>query len=173
MTVGEIATRLVAITGDQSATVERLRHWTREGLMSPVEAHHSGTGRHRRYDQVAAYEAAVLTAIAAAGIHVAPARYLVATLALVRNALSMWQQPKGGKASPLFLEISHFIKPGMEPVLAIREGTTNHDDLQANLTITINLGQLFEDVTRSLIEATGLTETHAGRAATRAQRSKR
>ena len=110
--------------------------------MCPVEAHHSGTGRHRRYNRVAPFEAAVLTAIAAAGIHVAPARYLTAALALVRKAFPAWEQARG-EAFPLFLEIDHFTKPGPHPVVAIREGTAKHDTA-ADLTITINLGQLLK-----------------------------
>ena len=50
LTVGQIFEQLGPIAPDAAAAMrERIRHWTREGLLLPVNQHHAGTGRHRRY----------------------------------------------------------------------------------------------------------------------------
>jgi hypothetical protein len=49
LTVGQIAEQLGALAPDAAETRERIRHWTREGLLSPIASHHSGTGKHRKY----------------------------------------------------------------------------------------------------------------------------
>jgi hypothetical protein len=67
LTVGQIAEQLIALAPDAAETRERIRHWTREDLLSPVASHHSGTGRHRKYDASSVYDAAILNAVAQAG----------------------------------------------------------------------------------------------------------
>jgi hypothetical protein len=48
LTIGQIVERL---RPSNPATVfERLRHWTKEGLISPVDQHHSGTGTPKLYE---------------------------------------------------------------------------------------------------------------------------
>src|SRR5688572_14050394 len=68
ITVGQIVEQLGPLAPDPAAMSERIRHWTREGLLLPVDQHHAGTGRHRRYRAEAAYEAAILNALATAGL---------------------------------------------------------------------------------------------------------
>ena len=43
-TVGQIVEQLGPVAPDAGAMSERIRHWTREGLLLPVNQHHAGTG---------------------------------------------------------------------------------------------------------------------------------
>jgi hypothetical protein len=62
VTVSEIAGRIWR-TGDnmtEAQLVERIRAWTKEGLLMPVGEKNPGTGRHRRYPYSAVPEAMLL-----------------------------------------------------------------------------------------------------------------
>jgi hypothetical protein len=62
LTVGEIASRIWR-PGDnmsEAQLVERVRGWTKEGLLVPVGEKYRGTGRHRRYPYTAVPEAMLL-----------------------------------------------------------------------------------------------------------------
>jgi MFS family permease len=117
-------------------------HWTREGLLSPVGSPHSGTGKHRRYDGSSVYDAAILNAVASAGLHVVAEEYLLDALSRARRARRKWQ--RAGTRGPLWLEISHRgARSGT--AIAIHEGAV-HCDPDAELSIVINLAQIFADV---------------------------
>jgi hypothetical protein len=64
--------------------VVHVRHWTREDLLSPVASHHSGTGRHRKYDASSVSDAAILKAVARAGLHVVMQLYRLEALSAAR-----------------------------------------------------------------------------------------
>lgn len=146
LTVGEIAERLHAIAPDTPATVERIRHWTRENLLSPVDQQHAGTGRHRHYAEESVYESAILTAIANAGIPVVSQGYLTRALPLVRNALQKWQKAKkDGRDLPLFLIISRSVDEQTDPAVRIHEGIVKQDP-NAEISLTINLSRIFAHV---------------------------
>lgn len=62
VTVSEIARRIWRL-GDnmnEAQLVERVRAWTKEGLLVPIGEKNPGTGRHRRYPQSAVAEAMLL-----------------------------------------------------------------------------------------------------------------
>jgi hypothetical protein len=65
-----------------------------EGLRSPIASHHSGTGKHRRYDASSVYDAAILNAVARAGLHVVTQRYLLEALSAARHAPQKWERTK-------------------------------------------------------------------------------
>ena len=59
VTIGEIA-QAIARPGEKiSAVVDRLKNWTKEGLLRPAEQN-PGTGRHRVFPETALIDAAVL-----------------------------------------------------------------------------------------------------------------
>lgn len=65
LTVGEIAERIRGETGDDLTTViERLRNWTKEGLLKPIGKKKPGIGRKRRYSERAFVDAAILSRLA-------------------------------------------------------------------------------------------------------------
>jgi DNA-binding transcriptional MerR regulator len=143
LTVGQIAEQLSPVAPDQAASRERIRHWTREGLLSPIASHHSGTGKRRQYDASSVvYDAAILNAVASAGLHVITQQYLLDALSMARDARHKWDRARSrGK---LFLEISHKVAGG-EPVIAIHEDAVECDP-DAGLSIVINLARIFDDL---------------------------
>jgi hypothetical protein len=70
LTVSEIAQVLAETSERQAALVERIRHWTREGLLEPRGEKNPGTGRHREYENAVLVEVAVLDALADLGMQV-------------------------------------------------------------------------------------------------------
>jgi DNA-binding transcriptional MerR regulator len=144
LTVGQIAERLGTVAPDAGA--ERIRHWTREGLLLPVSQHHAGTGRHRHYSPETIYEAALLNAFANAGLQLVSRPYIQAALNQARAALQKWRQ---GHKRPLFLVISHdMTQINGEPTTSIHEGRVKHDPA-AEIMIVVNLSQLFSGVRRT------------------------
>jgi DNA-binding transcriptional MerR regulator len=142
VTVGQITEQLATIAPNKVTTRERLRHWTREGLLSPVADHHSGTGTHRQYSPSSAYDAAVLHAIACAGLNVVSRPYLQTALSKASEARQKWEQAE--IKGPLFLEIAHNVAQGTTEIL-IHEGQPTYDT-SAELTIVINLARIFASV---------------------------
>jgi hypothetical protein len=146
LTVGQIADQLRSLAPDAAETRERIRHWTREGLLSPIASHHSGTGKHRKYDASSVYDAAILNAVARAGLHVVtqtlPAR------GVVRGPPRTTEIGADQNQGTLFLEISHQAVGGRAPVIAIHEGAVKCDPA-AGLSIVINLAQIFKEVQTS------------------------
>jgi DNA-binding transcriptional MerR regulator len=151
LTVGQIVEQLGLVAPDPAAASERIRHWTREGLLVPVDQHHAGTGRHRRYSPDAAYEAAILNALATAGLHLVSRPYIQAALSQVRAALQKWQEARsaGHKLPLFFLVILHdMTRIGGEPTASIHEGMVKQSRT-AEIAIILNLSQLFLRVRRT------------------------
>src|SRR5262245_61201640 len=61
LTAGEIAERIQEPGEDLRSISERLRHWTREGLLRPIGTQNPGTGRHHKYPQRVLVDAAILS----------------------------------------------------------------------------------------------------------------
>jgi DNA-binding transcriptional MerR regulator len=70
LTVNEIAMRLEKGKRERAALVERIRHWTREGLITPEGEKNPGTGRHRQYRENVLADVALLNVLAQTGIQV-------------------------------------------------------------------------------------------------------
>lgn len=154
LTVGQIVEQLGPVAPDAAAISERVRHWTREGLLLPVNQHHSGTGRHRRYSPDASYEAAILNALATAGLQLVSRPYIHAALSQARVALQKWQQARsaGHKLPLFFLVILHdMTRIGGEATASVHEGIVKHDPT-AEIMIVVNLSQLFLRVRRTRAE---------------------
>jgi hypothetical protein len=105
LTVGQITKQLTALAPDAAETRERIRHWTREGLLSPIASHHSGTGKH----------AAILRRSPRL-VHGPP-----------RTAEVAADQP----GDRFFFKISHQAVGGRAPVTAIHEGAVRCDPAAA------------------------------------------
>ena len=129
-----------------SATVERIRHWTRENLLSPVNQHHAGTGRHRRYAEQSVYDSAVLIALANAGLTVVSQSYLSRALPLARDALQKWLKGKSkAQDLPLFLVISRNVNKQAAIKLSVHECVVKQSP-NAEISLTINLSRIFDRV---------------------------
>ena len=59
-----------AAAAEQDRMFERMRHWTREGLLSPAGEKNPGTGRSRLYDESAFRKARVLNSLTECGVTV-------------------------------------------------------------------------------------------------------
>jgi DNA-binding transcriptional MerR regulator len=131
LTVREIADRIVRTPGvDKAALIERLRHWTREGLLTPIGDKHPGTGRQRQYNDSAVFDAAILNALADHGLQVGVQQTV---LALGKHFLET--RPSSG-----YLEIARF-RDG-------QVGAFLHDrpmvHPQTELSLVLNLSELFK-----------------------------
>jgi hypothetical protein len=63
LTVSEIAERVQKPGEELRTAVDRVRNWTKEGLLKPVGDIHPGTGRKKQYSEKAAIRALILQAI--------------------------------------------------------------------------------------------------------------
>ena len=140
LTVGQIAERVRPLVSDVDKTRERVRHWTRENLVSPVKQHHAGTGKHREYDESTTADVAILSMLADAGLHLAGHTYLSEALVQVRSALENWNATTH---EDLYLEISRTRDD--KPLVAVhpRSEILNPD---ARISILINISRLLREV---------------------------
>jgi len=141
VTVGQIAEQLKPIAPDPAATIERVRHWTRQKLLYPIAQHHAGTGKHRRYGDDSKFEVAILTAMAEAGLPIISQRYLQKALSLTHRALQRW------RANPelsLFLVISRDLTQRDGPSVRLIENFEK--SLRAHVCLVMNLPLIFRHV---------------------------
>jgi DNA-binding transcriptional MerR regulator len=98
LTVKDIVARIVLPGDDAQGILERIRHWTREGLLVPLRAAlHPGTGTYRVYDEDTVYRAAVLNALAMEGATIRHLRMVVAALdKMNRKERRLWELSKMG-----------------------------------------------------------------------------
>jgi hypothetical protein len=68
LTVRDIAERIRRPGEPLDAVVDRLRNWTKEGLLQAVGEKNPGTGRRRQYTETAVVDALVLSALTELGI---------------------------------------------------------------------------------------------------------
>jgi hypothetical protein len=119
LTVSEIAEALAPIAPDVAGTVQRIRHWTRERALLPVDQHHAGPGKHRRYAGDAVYVAAVLHALTIAGFPISHSRFLTDAVTIVRWKLVDWMKARERgekiKLPPLVLGVT---AKGMTAIVA-------------------------------------------------------
>ena len=141
LTVGEIAERLASIAPDTAGTVQRIRHWTREGMLLPVDRHHAGTGKHRRYAADAIYDAAILHVTTDAGLNISSQRYLVDALTMARFALPKWKKARSqGQTPRLYLCIARRADKGGKTEVEVRTEPGQPSEV---FTIVIDLAKLY------------------------------
>jgi uncharacterized protein YciI len=68
LTVREIAGRIRRLDETLPAVIDRLRNWTKEGLLETAGTKNPGTGRRRHYPEHALVDALVLTTLSDMGI---------------------------------------------------------------------------------------------------------
>ena len=155
ITVGQIVEQLEPLATNAAAMNERVRHWTKIGLLRPTRQRHSGTGRYRRYNPDVTFEAAVLSALASVGLELVSKRYVHVALSRVREALQKWHQARNlAHDLPIFfLVISQDVRSA-EPTVSIFENAIK-PDAAAEAMIVINLSRLFCRVRRTRTEHSG------------------
>jgi hypothetical protein len=136
---------------------ERIRHWTKIGLLRPIRQHRSGTGRHRRYSPEACFEAAILNALASVGLELVSRSYVQNALSQSREALRKWHKASDlGRELPLFFLVilEDMTRTGGEPTVSISEGAIKIDPA-AETMIVVNLSRLFSHVQSMRTEHAG------------------
>jgi hypothetical protein len=162
LTIGEVAARARHLAKDPFAFTERCRHWAKLGLLQAVDRVGEGAGRHALFPDTEACMAAVLCALAEAGLQPAGSRAVADAQSVARHTLARWlrERVKGRPQQPLLLEISFYPRGGwsIEPVRrGVRKRLTAKQAAslkargvdptrRAMTTITVNLGELFASV---------------------------
>jgi hypothetical protein len=133
LTVGDIAKRLATLVPDTELTKQRVRHWTRIGVLLPFGRRKTGTGIARRYDEGSVFDAAVLSRFADLGRDLASLECVHQALALAREWHRNWDRldargvlaikslPSGGGILPFAVVHQHMaeIEPVVDWVIAI------------------------------------------------------
>ena len=92
LTTAELVSALRSLARDSAMTSERLRHWARMGLLTPIGEANPGTGFHRRYSEGAVVRAAVLNALADMGYKITSVdKSLRDALDKAQGALRYWK----------------------------------------------------------------------------------
>lgn len=68
LTAKDLAETIAGSDADLSSSMERIRHWTREGLLAPIGERNPGTGRRRLYDEESLNTALILNELAKWGV---------------------------------------------------------------------------------------------------------
>jgi DNA-binding transcriptional MerR regulator len=144
-TVSDLADFLAPIAPDQPNTVQRIRHWTREGILLPIESSaHAGPGVHRLYGDAAIYCAAFLHVYTVAGLPISHSRFLKKIMPMVDTAAAQWhgarQKKQTAKLESLVL--------GVSAAGTIRINAPKSDVRDAVLTLAFDLSKLFAEVDR-------------------------
>jgi DNA-binding transcriptional MerR regulator len=84
---------------------DRVRHWTREGLLSPAGDKNPGTGRARLYDESAVRKARVLNSLTECGVTV---RHLHVINNFLDSKAAEWLTKKAGSYDLMYLVIQKF-----------------------------------------------------------------
>src|SRR5262249_39151982 len=139
---GEIAERIARSLDELPAIRERLRHWTREGLLIPIGDRNPGSGKHRRYEAPALLDAAILNILADHGIPVV-GRDLLYALSRARVAGADWQvKQKAGVHYYLQIASIWGKSGGYRRQAEVYEGKAPHLP-DATFAFTVNLTHIF------------------------------
>jgi len=148
LTTGELAEQIRRRDVEAGVLVERIKHWTRLGLLHPIGGRHGGTGRHYRYDELALIDVAVLSALADAGVRIQGMELLYA-LARVNHEFTDWDAK--GRQSPFFLRLDSIRgRPFSERAIEVYTGQMKMAP-DAQVSIIINLNQALTRVPRDLV----------------------
>jgi hypothetical protein len=146
MTAGDIVERLIPLTRRGSATTlsERVRAWTREKFLVPIEGWGQGPGKHARYDPDVVYLAAVLNMLAERGLQVSQQRKLVGAFSAF-NPLQNWKRSRTkGQDIKLLLIVSQL--DGEQISIAIQSDRRLDAPAQLpddDFSVVINLGRIW------------------------------
>jgi DNA-binding transcriptional MerR regulator len=141
LTVSEIAERIKKPGDDKARIVERVRHWTRENLLTPIGEKNPGTGQLRLYDESAVEDAAVLNELAEFGVQLKVQRFTINYLQT--DKAKNWRKT-AKKGHSLYLEMLK--RPDGKVLPLLHEGDIRMVP-QGEVSIVINLIELFKRVT--------------------------
>jgi hypothetical protein len=108
ITAGDIVKKLIPLTRRATAStlMERVRAWTKEKFLVPIEGWGQGPGKHARYAPDVVYLAAVLNTLAEQGLQIWQQRKVIQDCAML-NPLQNWKRFRAkGQSIKLLLMIS-------------------------------------------------------------------
>jgi DNA-binding transcriptional MerR regulator len=149
LTISDLAVALSPIAPDIPATTQQIRHWTREGLLVPIQDLHSGPGVHRRYASDAVLEAAVLSVFANTGFPISGSQVLAEAMTQLRLEIAKRKVGKGRK-KPHIIIMRTALGQTAAAVLAEGEkftGPRGFKVADAVMMIDLDLDKLFAQVT--------------------------
>jgi hypothetical protein len=127
VTVRDIAERIQGTNENLTNVIDRLRNWTKEGLLAPEGEKHPGTGRTRRYPQAAVAQALLLTVLTEAiGMQATKAHTFAALFDLAKKWLTsevgqghlmIIGRSRSGGASEIRVVRSHAVREALEKSL--------------------------------------------------------
>jgi hypothetical protein len=148
LTIGQIGERVRRLARDPSRVSEHLRHLTKRGYLGGfIIRDEGGTGKHRLYHPDAAYEAAILVALASPDLHPGQMQtlWLDDLVGVCHNKLPEWKAARRKGQTPLLYGISEFNPQRRENKTKIRAEPQPPDGKSA-VTITINLTLIWQIV---------------------------
>jgi hypothetical protein len=163
LTVRDIAKRIRRDDEDLEVVVNRLRNWTKEGLLQFLGDKHPGTGKTRFYPEYAVIDALVLSALTATGIPAVRAGSAAGPYMSVLNYGRLGHEhfpEKEAAGEEIFLMIGAeaSIYDGANPHLVDlcygRDGLSKTQLIAASdVIITVNLSNLFRRLQKRMGEA--------------------
>ena len=152
LTVSQIAEVLCAKLQDRLALMERIRHWTREGLITPAGEKNPGTGRHRRYEKGALAEVAILNALADLGIQIGGMR---AALLAAMKSMETWREKLKDQKDSIFLEILNVDGVPMLREHFVQEGQSWWHPEAAEAALVVNITRILRRIESAKFPSSG------------------
>jgi hypothetical protein len=151
LTIGEVAARVRDLGRNPLTVTENLRHYAKLGFFNIVGGAGEGTGRHRQYDPDAVYDAAILVALADAGLHPGEQRWIADAISMCRHTLREWKQARRkGQTTERFFTVS-FYPPQRTAYLVHGPGrpAKKRPIESTAVEITINIGLLWSTLEKA------------------------
>ena len=104
-TVKDIAARITASDDPRAIklTIERVKHWTREGILQSLTPRHSGRGRWREYHEIQIYKAALIAELDRVGFSnvnmFVASNWLILSKTEQKGGEKLWQEAVNGKGT--------------------------------------------------------------------------
>jgi hypothetical protein len=163
ITVRDIAKRIRRDDEDLDAVINRLRNWTKEGLLQFLGDKHPGTGKSRLYPEYAVIDALVLSALTAIGIPAVRAGNATPYTTVFGFGRQAYQEfPKREAArETIFLivfgaegSVYDSANPGRAALTYAPDGQMHFriHDAQGDATILLNLTNLFRRLQKRMGE---------------------
>jgi hypothetical protein len=146
LTIGQIASRVRCVARNPGTVAENVRHYAKLGFFGALLVRDAeGTGTSRYYHPDATYEAAILVALAAPGLHPGQApMWFAEMVGMARHIVPKWKSARRKGQTPQFFAISTF-DPQLGGLGATKLSDTRPAE-ESTITITVNLSLLWRTV---------------------------
>jgi hypothetical protein len=150
VTTGQIAQALQRYW-EPAQTTERIKGWTRLGLLFPIRGSGGGSGRHYRYDESTLVDVVVLSLLTDGGTDIDRSKHkgLLYGLMRTRDAFKRWEANR--RSGEFYLEIASR-RGNPAAVTEVFEGRPDRQMMSGALISTfVDLGLAFHRVPSNLL----------------------